>query len=93
MSGHVSGVVYTMHHEVVPRPCEIYDWLLDSSRDHFGLHQGKIVIMAMELEVIKIRILRPTLSLTWFNEFCGWRGKRGALVEKTRAHGREMFLQ
>ena len=30
-----------MDHEVIPRPCNIYNWLLNSSQDHFGLHQGK----------------------------------------------------
>jgi hypothetical protein len=34
------GVVYTTDHEVVPRPCEICDWLLNSSHDHFGLQEG-----------------------------------------------------
>jgi hypothetical protein len=32
-----------MDHEVVPRPSKIWDWLLNSSWDHFGLHQGKNV--------------------------------------------------
>ena len=31
-----------MDHEVVPRPYKLCDWLLNSSHDHFGLHQGKI---------------------------------------------------
>jgi hypothetical protein len=31
----------TMDREVAPRPCKICDWLLNSSWDHFGLHQGK----------------------------------------------------
>ena len=30
-----------MDHEVALRPCTIWDWLLSSSWDHFGLHQGK----------------------------------------------------
>ena len=30
-----------MDHEVVSRPCKISDWLLNSSWDHFNLHQGK----------------------------------------------------
>jgi hypothetical protein len=30
-----------MDHEAVPRLCKICDWLLNSSQDHFGLHQGK----------------------------------------------------
>ena len=35
------GVVYTMEHEVVPRPYKICDWMLSLSPKHFGLHQGK----------------------------------------------------
>ena len=38
--GHL-GVVYTMDHEVVPRPYKFYDWMLNSSQDHFNLHQRK----------------------------------------------------
>ena len=33
--------VYTMDNEVVPRCCKSIDWLLNSSLDYFGLHQGK----------------------------------------------------
>ena len=43
----------------------------------------------MEFKVPKRHILRPTYPLTWCNKFCGGRGKRGALVEKARAHGKE----
>ena len=35
------GVVYIMDHEAVSRPCKICDWLLNSSQDQFGFHQGK----------------------------------------------------
>jgi hypothetical protein len=35
------GVAYNMDHEAVPRLSKICDWLLNSSQDHFGLHQGK----------------------------------------------------
>ena len=35
------GDVYTMDHEVVSRPCKIYDWLFNLSWGRFGLHQGK----------------------------------------------------
>ena len=35
------GAVYTMDHEDVPRPCKIYDWLLNSSRNYFILHKGQ----------------------------------------------------
>ena len=31
-----------MDHQVVSRLCKIYDWLLNSSRDHFSLYQMKI---------------------------------------------------
>ena len=51
-----------MDHEVVPRPSKTCDWLLNSSPDHFGLHQGKNDIVTMEFEVPKIRIVRPTFS-------------------------------
>ena len=41
-------VQYTMDHEVVWRPCKIGDWLLNSSREHFNLHQGTNVRVTME---------------------------------------------
>ena len=34
-------VVYTMDHKVVPRPCKICDWLLNSSWDHLGFTPRK----------------------------------------------------
>ena len=43
--------VYTMHHEVVPRPCKICDWLLNWSWDDFSSHQGENVRVSMEFEV------------------------------------------
>jgi hypothetical protein len=46
-----------MDHEVGPRPCESCDWMLKSSRDNFGLHQGKDVRWTMEFEVPKIFFL------------------------------------
>ena len=51
-----------MDHEVVPRPCKIRDWLLNSFQDHFSLHQGKYVKVTMEFEVSKRHVLMPTLS-------------------------------
>jgi hypothetical protein len=51
-----------MDHEVVLRPCKICDWLLNSTWDHFSLHQGKNVRVTMKFEVPKRYILRPTLS-------------------------------
>jgi hypothetical protein len=52
-----------MDHEVVPMPCKKCDWLLNSSQDHFGSHQGKNVRVTKEFEVLKRRILRLTLSI------------------------------
>ena len=56
------GVVYTMEHEVVSRPCKICDWLLNSSKDHYSLQQGKNVRGTMEFEVPIRQFSRPTLS-------------------------------
>ena len=43
-----------MDHEVVPRFYIRCDWLLNSYKDHFGLHQGKKnVKVTMEFEVPK----------------------------------------
>ena len=52
-----------MDQEVVARPCNICDWLLNSSREYFGLHKGKNVRVIMEFEVPKRHTLRPTLSI------------------------------
>ena len=52
-----------MDHEVVPGSCKSIDWLLNSSQDHFGLHQEKNVRVIMEVEVPKGYILRPTSTI------------------------------
>ena len=62
----------TMDHEVVPRPCKICDWLLNSSRDHVGLHLGKHVRVTMEFEVPKRHVLRPTLSTDMIQRVLRW---------------------
>ena len=57
------GVAYNMDHEAVLRLCKICDWLLNSSQNHFGLHQGKKnVRVAKEFKVPKRHLLKPTLS-------------------------------
>jgi hypothetical protein len=61
-----------MDHEVIPRPCKICDWLLNSSRDHFGLHQQKNVIVTMEFEVPKRHVLRLTFSTNMFQQVLWW---------------------
>ena len=50
-----------MDHEVIPRPCKICNWMLNPSRDHFNLHQGKNVRVIMEFKVPKGHFLRPTI--------------------------------
>jgi hypothetical protein len=65
-----------MHHEVFPRPCEHCDWLLNSSRDHFGLRQGEIVRVTMEFEVFK-----KTYGEVYIIH---WRGPAGLVVEEAK---------
>ena len=48
-----------MDQEVVPGCCKSVDWLLNSFRDHFGLHHGKHGKVTMKVEVPKRHILRP----------------------------------
>ena len=61
-----------MDHKVIPRPCKICDWLLNSSRNHFGLHQGKIIRVIIEFKVPKRHILRPTLSTDMAQRVLRW---------------------
>ena len=84
------GVVYTMDHEVVPRPCKICDWLLNLSRNHFGLHQGKNVRVIMKFEVPKRHSLRFRIFidmvqrvLRWERQIrCSTRKRHGSMPEK-----------
>ena len=70
-----------MDHEVIPRPCKVCNWSLNSSWDHFGLHQGKNVRVTMEFEVLKRYILKPTLSTDIVQHGLWWeRFVVGALV-------------
>jgi hypothetical protein len=48
-------------HEVVPRPCKICDWLLNSSWDHIGLYQGKKTQSDYWVRTLQKTNLRPTL--------------------------------
>ena len=68
------------------------DWLFNSSPDHFGLHQGKIVKVIMEFRVPKGHIWRPTLFtdmvqriLLWERQKrCSSRKRQGPMVKKCR---------
>ena len=51
-----------MDHEVIPRPYKVCDRLLNSSWDHFVLHQRKNVKVMLEFEVLKRHVVRLTLS-------------------------------
>jgi hypothetical protein len=78
------GAVHTMDHEVIPWPCKICDWLLNSSQDHFNLHQEKKMpewswVRGSQLETYFQGLC---YSPTWCNGFCGGRGESGAMVEK-----------
>ena len=74
-----------MDHEVVPRACKICDWLLNSSRDHFGLYQGKNDRVTVEFEVPKGHLLRPTLSTDMVQRVLWWERQKGH-------YGKEMLL-
>ena len=74
-----------------PTSCEICDGLLNSSWNHFGLHQGKNVRLIMEFEVPKRHTLRPTLSTNMV--LCVLRWERQCFGgKKARAHGKEILL-
>jgi hypothetical protein len=66
-----SRAVYTMDHEVVPRPSKRCDWTLKSSRDDLGLHQGKNGRVTTEVEVHKF-FFKPTLSTAMVQRDFRW---------------------
>ena len=78
------GVVYNMDREVVPRPCKIWDWMLNSSQNHFGCTKEKVSEWSWRSRSPKDIFWGLCYPLTWSNEFFDGRGKRGALVEKGR---------
>jgi hypothetical protein len=60
-----------MDHEVVPRLSKRCDWTLKSSRDDFGLHQGKNGRVTTEVEVHKF-FFKPTLSIAMVQRVFRW---------------------
>ena len=81
-------LVYTMDHEVVPRPCKIVIGSWTRLKTTSIYTKGKNVKVTMEFEVPK----RHILWLTWFNMFCGGRGKISALVEKGKGPWQRIFV-
>ena len=55
-----------------PKAHKICDWLLNSTRDHFGLHQGKHVRVTMDFGVRRRHIVRPTLSTDMVQRVLQW---------------------
>ena len=84
----LGAAVYSMDHEVVPRSCRICEWILRSSRDHFGLQQGTNFYFFLSKWSWSSSSPKDVFwdmvrcSLTWSNGFCVVRGERGALVDK-----------
>jgi hypothetical protein len=79
-----------MDHEVVSPPSKQCDWMLKSSRDDLGLHQGKNGRVTMEVEVHKFVFLSLLYPLPWSNRFSVGTSKRGGLGKMARAHVRKM---
>ena len=73
-----------MDQEVVPRPCKMCDWPLNSSHDHFGLHQGNNVRVTMKFEVPKRHILMPTLSTNMVQRVLQWVRQKGGGSSRKR---------
>ena len=72
-----------MDHELVPQPSEAYDWMLNSSREQFGLHQAKNVREPIEIEVPKKQYLSPILSTDMVQRFFRWEGQNRWFGKKT----------
>ena len=79
-----------MNHELVPRPSEACDWMLNSSQEQFDLHQTKIVREPIDIEVPKKQYLSPILSTDMVQRLFCWEGQKkwsgknsqGPIVEK-----------
>lgn len=65
-----------MDHELVPRPSEACDWMLNSSREQFGLHQAKNVREPIDIEVPKKQYLSPILSTDMVQRLFRWEGQK-----------------
>ena len=78
------GVVYIMDHDVVPRPYKICGWLLNSSWNHFIVHQGKNVRWPWNLRFQKRHVLRPSLSTNMIQYGLQWKRQKRCSGRKKR---------
>ena len=85
--------VYSMDHEVVPRPCKICDWLLNLSWDYFGLHQGQKCQSDHGSRGFQKTCFRAYI-IHWHgpSDFAAGVAKRGALIEKGKGPWRRNIL-
>ena len=83
-----------MDHVVILRFCKIYDWLLKSSWDHFGLHQANKCHIDHEVQGpqkihLKAYIIHEHSLLASF----GMGEAKEVLWQKEpRTHGKEFYL-
>ena len=79
----VQGVVYTMNHEVIPSPCIKIDWVVELVLGPFWFTPRKTCQSDPWSSRSPTDIFQGLhYPLTWSNNFCGGRGKRGVMVEK-----------
>ena len=71
-----------MDYELVPRPSEACDWMLNSSQEQFGLHQAKNVREPTNIEVPKKQYLSPILSTDMVQRHFRWEGQQRWYVQK-----------
>ena len=89
-----------MDHELVPRPSEACAWMLNSSREEFGLDQAKNVREPTYIEVPKKQYLSPILSTNIVQRlFCweqqkrwSWKNSLGPMAEKCQNNFFNFYL-
>ena len=65
-----------MDHELFQRPFKACDWMLNSSREQFGLHQANNVTEPLDIEVPKKQYLSPILSTNMVQRLFRWKGQK-----------------
>jgi hypothetical protein len=74
-----------MDHEIIPRLCKICDWLLNSSWDHFGSHQGENARVTVEFKVPKRHIVDLHYPLNGPTSFAVGEAKEVLWYKRARA--------